>query len=292
MPPVSPAPRQSIRITEVAPRDGLQSEKTIVPTDAKVAFIDALSGCGFPEIEVSSFVSAKWVPQLADAPEVFARITRQPGTLYSALVPNEQGLDAALKHKVDKVSVFTAASETFSRKNTNATITQTLERFKPVIARARQAKLPVRAYISCAIACPFEGPTPPDRVKSVAQALLELGADEIDLGDTIGAARPADIAALYTGLQGLMSPDQTTLHLHDTKGHAIACARTAVELGVRSFDSSAGGLGGCPYAPGAPGNVATEKLVALFAEMGFHTGIDPTALSAAIKKLHPGSLTS
>lgn len=271
-----------IRITEVGPRDGLQNEAVILPTEAKVAFIDRLSATGVSEIEVSSFVSPKWIPQLGDAGEVFKRIKRRRGVIYSALVPNEKGMEGALEAKVDKIAVFTAASETFSQKNTNASIAQTLERFKPVIAQAKaEGGLPVRGYISCAVACPYEGPIDPKAVRDLAARLLELGVDEIDLGDTIGVAAPADIERLYEGLSGLLEPGQTTLHLHDTRGMALACAQRAFGLGVRSFDSSCGGAGGCPYAPGAAGNVATEDLVDTFNKMGCRTGIDLEKVRAA-----------
>ena len=205
-------PQRSIRITEVGPRDGLQNEAIAVSTDAKVAFVNLLSSTGVAEIEVSSFVSAKWIPQLGDAAEVLRRIDRRKGVTYSALVPNEKGLDAALEARVDKIAVFTAASETFSRKNTNASIAESLERFKPVIARAKvTASLPVRAYISCAVACPYEGPIDPKKVRDLAAKLLDLGADEIDLGDTIGVAVPTDIDVLYEAIDGLLAPSQTTL---------------------------------------------------------------------------------
>ena len=270
-----------VRITEVGPRDGLQNEARAVPTDAKVAFVDLLSSTGVDEIEVSSFVSPKWVPQLGDAAEVFAKIARRPGVVYSALVPNEKGLDGALAARVDKIAVFTAASETFSQKNTNATIAQTLERFAPVIRRSKDSRLPVRAYISCAVACPYEGPISPEKVREVAANLLDLGADEIDLGDTIGVAYPADIDALYEGLAGLLEPDQTTLHLHDTCGRAVKCAQRALELGVRSFDSSCAGLGGCPYAPGSAGNISTEQLLALLRDEGYEMRVDLKRIAAA-----------
>ena len=270
-----------VRITEVGPRDGLQNEARAVPTDAKVAFVDLLSSTGVDEIEVSSFVSPKWVPQLGDAAEVFAKIARRPGVVYSALVPNEKGLDGALAARVDKIAVFTAASETFSQKNTNATIAQTLERFAPVIRRSKDSRLPVRAYISCAVACPYEGPISPEKVREVAANLLDLGADEIDLGDTIGVAYPADIDALYEGLAGLLEPDQTTLHLHDTRGRAVKCAQRALELGVRSFDSSCAGLGGCPYAPGSAGNISTEQLLALLRDEGYEMRVDLKRIAAA-----------
>ncbi len=279
------ADRPSIRITEVGPRDGLQNEARAIPTDVKVAFIDLLSASGVAEIEVSSFVSPKWVPQLGDASEVFARIKRKPGVVHSALVPNEKGLDAALDAKADKIAVFAAASETFSRKNTNASIAETLERFSPVVKRARDTTLPVRAYISTAIACPYEGPIDPQKVRTLAAKLLQIGCDEIDLGDTIGVAVPTDIELLYEALDGLLTPQQTTLHLHDTRGTALACAFRAFQLGVRSFDSSCVGLGGCPYAPGAAGNIATEDLVYTFNKMGCDTGVDLQRLFAAGKHI-------
>ncbi|MFM7480314.1 MAG: hydroxymethylglutaryl-CoA lyase [Planctomycetota bacterium] len=258
-----------VRITEVGPRDGLQHEKVRVSTDTKVAFIDMLSDCGVDEIEVSSFVPAKWIPQLEDASEVFARIRRTPGVLYSALVPNERGLDAALAANADKISVFVSATEGFSQRNTAGTIAEVLLRIQPVVRRAREARRLVRGYISCVVRCPYDGPVHPDKVASVASRLLEMGVDEIDLGDTIGAADSAAIDALYEGLAGVVSADASTLHLHDTSGRAAECAVRAAQIGVRSFDASAGGLGGCPYAPGSAGNVATETLVDVLAARGF-----------------------
>ncbi len=278
------ASSSSIRITEVGPRDGLQNEAVAISTDAKVAFIDLLSETGVAEIEVSSFVSPKWIPQLGDAADVFRRIQRKPGVVYSALIPNEKGMDAAMdleKLAPQKIAVFTAASETFSRKNTNASIAETLDRFKPVIAKAKSARLPVRGYISCVIACPYEGPIDPKKVRDLTARLLELGVDEIDLGDTIGVALPVDIESLYRALEGLQEPGQTTLHLHDTRGKALDCAQRAVELGVRNFDSSCAGLGGCPYAPGSPGNLATESLVRMLQKMDYSTGVVGQKLAAA-----------
>jgi hydroxymethylglutaryl-CoA lyase len=274
-----------IRITDVGPRDGLQNEKAIVSIDAKVAYINALSQAGLAEIEASSFVSPKWVPQLADAAEVFAGIRRSKGVTYSALVPNEQGLDRALAAKADKVAVFTAASETFSKKNTNATIAETIERFRPVVAKAKQARVPVRGYVSCAVACPFEGDIAPANVCDVAAKLLDLGVDEIDLGDTIGVASPTDIDRLYDGLQSILLPSDTVLHLHDTRGGALACAFRAMQLGVWKFDASCGGLGGCPYAPGAAGNLATEDLAWMCRRMNITTGIDLPALLDAARQM-------
>lgn len=275
----------AIGITEVGPRDGLQNEAQPINTDDKVALINHLSTSGVAEIEASSFVSGKWVPQLGDAEEVFQRIDRPAGVVFSALVPNEKGLHRALslgKHRPDKIAVFTAASETFSAKNTNASIAQTLERFKPVIAQAKQEGLPVRAYVSCAIACPYEGPIPPEAVRDVVAQLLDLGldpmVDDIDLGETIGVAVPTDIERLYETLHPTLQPQQTTLHLHDTRGTALACAYRAMQLGVERFDASCAGLGGCPYAPGAAGNLATEDLVYLCEHMGRSTGIDLNVL--------------
>lgn len=270
-----------LRITEVGPRDGLQNEREIVPADAKVALVDALSAAGFPEIEVTSFVSPKWVPQLADAAEVLARIARRPGTVYSALVPNEKGLDAALAAKVDKVAVFTAASEIFCGKNLNATVAESIARFAPVVRRARDAGLPVRGYVSCAVRCPFEGPVAPRTVAEVSRALFDLGVTELDLGDTIGAAVPGDLEPLLAAHAGFAAPGEITIHLHDTRGTALACAFRAIELGVRSLDASCGGLGGCPFAPGATGNLATEELVYAASGSGFATGIDLAALLGA-----------
>jgi hydroxymethylglutaryl-CoA lyase len=270
-----------IRITEVGPRDGLQNERTPVRTADKIGFIDMLSATGVAEIEVSSFVPAKWVPQLGDADAVFAGIARRPGIVYSALVPNERGLDAALAAGAGKIAVFAAASEGFSQRNTNGTIDEVLSRLAPVVSRARVAGLPVRGYVSCVIRCPFDGDVAPQQVARVCTRLRELGCDEIDLGDTIGAATVVSIERLYEGLGGTLAPSETTLHLHDTHGAAVACALAAAKLGVRSFDASAGGLGGCPYAPGAPGNVATESLVEALHDAGYATGVDAALVRRA-----------
>jgi hydroxymethylglutaryl-CoA lyase len=273
---------ERVRIVEVGPRDGLQNEARPVPTEVKVAFVDALSACGFDEIEVSSFVSPKWIPQLADASEVFARIRRAPGVIYMALVPNLQGLKRARAARVDKVAVFTAASATFSRKNTNASIAETLQRFRPVVA---EAGVPVRGYISTAFHCPFEGPIAPAQVLSVATSLLELGVNELSIGDTIGKATTDEVKRLLELLLPAVQPSsRLSLHFHDTFGQAVDNALAAHAMGIRVFDASAGGIGGCPYAPGAPGNVATEALVAAFPEQ---TGIDATRLAAASAIVQP-----
>jgi len=264
-----------IRLVEVGPRDGLQSISQFVPTPLKVAYVDVLSRTGLTDIEVSSFVSPKWVPQLADAEEVFKLIERRKGVRYHALVPNLQGLERAVLARVDVVAVFTAASETFSRKNTNGSIADTLERFAPVIAAS---PVPVRGYISTAFSCPFEGPVAPGQVRRVAIALDALGCQEISLGDTIGRASPDQVRRLLDAVLPDVPVDRIALHCHDTYGQAVANVLAAADMGVRVFDGSAGGIGGCPYAPGAPGNVSTEALVRAFPG---GTGVDPETLAAA-----------
>ncbi|MCA9282578.1 MAG: hydroxymethylglutaryl-CoA lyase [Phycisphaeraceae bacterium] len=290
---------KQVRITDVSPRDGLQNEPIVIPAERKVRLIELLSRTGVDEIEVTSFVSPKWVPQLADAEEVAEAVESaySANTVFSALVPNARGLERVLHINetagfplISKVSVFTAASETFSQRNTNATIAETIDRFRPVVESARASNLDLRGYISCAIACPFEGPIKPEKVAQVAFILYDMGIHEIDLGDTIGVAYPADIAALLSAV--FMNFDEEdaeyakfTLHLHDTFGRAADCVRTALEMGVRSFDGSAAGLGGCPYAskPGAPapGNIATELLVRTIHAAGYETNVDLDALAAA-----------
>lgn len=292
-----------VRITDVAPRDGLQNEPGNIPTADKVRLVEFLRATGVDEVEVSSFVSAKWVPQLGDAPDVFARLAAPagPGPVYSALVPNEQGMGAALavneragRNLIGKVAVFAAASETFSRKNVNATIAESIERFRPVVELARENRLGVRGYVSCAIRCPFEGDIPPERVAAVSEQLLRLGVDEVDLGDTIGAGTPETVRAMLDAVAARCpaafermtdDPPKLTLHLHDTFGRAAECVREALTCGVRSFDGSVAGLGGCPYAstPGqrAPGNISTEVLVRTIHGAGYETGVDVDRLREA-----------
>jgi hydroxymethylglutaryl-CoA lyase len=276
-----------IRIVEVGPRDGLQSEKISIPTDIKVAYIDALSAAGLPEIEASAFVSPKWVPQLSDAEEVFRRIRRAPGVLYSALVPNEQGLDRALGARVDKIAVFTAASETFNRKNINASIDESIARFAPVIERARAARIPVRGYVSTAFWCPYEGRVAPSKAVEVCRRLVDAGVDELSIGDTIGKAVPEEVKQLLDALLPTTSPAAVALHFHDTYGHAVENALAGWRMGIEAFDSSAGGIGGCPYAPGASGNVATESLVEAFRSAGADVRADLGALATARKLIAP-----
>lgn len=294
---------ERVRITDVAPRDGLQNEPDRIPTEDKVRLVELLCATGVDEIEVSSFVSPKWVPQLADAAEVFeaAVLFKPPQVVYSALVPNERGMRAALAvnqrslgevgvRAVDKVAVFAAASESFSQRNTNASIDDTIERFVPVVEAARSEGLAVRGYVSCAIRCPLEGDIAPEAVARVAGKLGELGLDEIDLGDTIGAGTPESIGAMLRAVIERVGPGRAgaptlTLHLHDTFGTAAACVATALDLGVRSFDASAGGLGGCPYASTAqqraPGNLSTRQLVEAVESAGFETGVDLEFLESA-----------
>jgi hydroxymethylglutaryl-CoA lyase len=264
-----------VHIIEVGPRDGLQTIQETIPTEAKIAFVNALSEAGLEEIEVSSFVSPKWVPQLADAAEVFARIRRVPGVVYSALVPNEQGLQRALAAQVDRIAVFTAASETFNQKNIAATIAESIERFRPVVA---QSTVPVRGYVSTAFYCPYEGKIPPSQVIPVVTQLLELGVHEISIGDTIGKATAEDVASLLDALLEVVQPERVAMHFHDTYGKAVTNARVAYDMGIRRFDSSAGGIGGCPFAPGAPGNVSTQALLREFA--GLHA-VDIEAVDRA-----------
>jgi len=270
-----------VRIVEVGPRDGLQNEKDLIPTDAKVAFVDALSEAGYQDIEVSAFVSPTWVPQLADAAEVFARIRRKDGVRYSALVPNEKGLDRALEARVQGIAVFTAASETFNRKNINASIAESIERFQPVVPRAKREGLFVRGYVSTAFWCPYEGRIGPRAVTDVVRRLLDLDVDEISIGDTIGKAMPSEVDDLLDVLLDALPQERVAMHFHDTYGTAVANALAAYDRGITIFDASAGGVGGCPYAPGAAGNIATEDLVWALTRSGASTGIDLSRLSAA-----------
>ncbi len=265
----------------MAPRDGLQNEKAVVPTEVKAAFVDALSAAGYDEIEVSAFVSPKWIPQLADAEEVFGRIQRREGVVYSALVPNEQGLERALKARVGKIAVFTAASETFNRKNINASIAESIERFVPVVPRAQAAGLNVRGYVSTAFWCPYEGKIEPEAVVDVVKRLLDLGVDEISIGDTIGKAVPLEVHALLDLLLDALAQDRIAMHFHDTYGTAVANALAAYERGIAIFDASAGGVGGCPYAPGAAGNVATEDLAWALTRSGATVALDLEKVRAA-----------
>lgn len=277
-----------IRIVEVGPRDGLQNEAAQIPTADKVAFIDALSQSGVDEIEVSAFVAASWVPQLADAEAVFTAIRRHPAITYAALIPNMQGLERALAVGVGKVAVFTAASDAFNRKNVNTDIDGTFARMQPVVARARALGLPVRGYISTAFWCPYAGYITPARTVAVAQRLLDLGVNEISVGDTIGKATPHEVETVVQALAAAaLPPACLALHVHDTYGRAIDNVLAAWRLGILTFDASVAGLGGCPYAPGAAGNVATEQLVAALAAAGAPVAVDLAALGRARDLIAP-----
>jgi hydroxymethylglutaryl-CoA lyase len=263
-----------IRVVEVAPRDGLQNEETSVPTSIKVELIDRLSTAGIAHIEATSFVSPKWVPQLADAAEVMRQITRKPGTVYSALVPNAKGFESALAAKVDEVVIFTAASETFSQKNINCSIAQSFDRFAPVALAAKEYHLRLRGSISCALGCPYQGEVPVAAVADVVRRLRDLGCDEIDIADTIGVGTANQVKEVIHAAAQEFSIDRLAGHYHDTYGQALANSLASLEVGLSIFHSSVAGLGGCPFAPGATGNVATEDLLYLLQGLGLPTGID------------------
>ena len=270
---------QTVTLFEMGPRDGLQNEKKQIATADKIALIDALSGCGFQKIEVTSFVSPKWVPQMADAADVLGGITRRAGVVYTALTPNMKGFEAAIAARADEVAIFGSASEGFSQANINCSIDDSLVRFAPVVAAAQANGTPVRGYVSCVTECPYDGPTPPEQVARVAKALLDMGCYEISLGDTIGAATPATTQAMLNAVLDVVPVSQVAGHFHDTHGRALDNIAVSLEMGLRVFDAAVGGLGGCPYAPGAKGNVATEAVVALLEARGFTTGIDADALA-------------
>ena len=273
---------ERVEIVEMAPRDGLQNEARFIATPAKIALVDALSQAGFARIEVASFVSPKWAPQMADGAAVLAGITRRPGARYAALTPNLQGFRAALAAGVDEVAIFASASEGFSRANLNCTIAESLARFAPVVEAAQAALLPVRGYVSMVTDCPFEGAIAPAQVALVVAALRDLGCYEVSLGDTIGQGRPETVTAMLRAVLNEMPPGRLAGHFHDTAGRALENVEASLALGLRVFDAAAGGLGGCPYAPGAAGNVATEKLAVRLLELGYDTGLDPVALARAV----------
>jgi isopropylmalate/homocitrate/citramalate synthase len=267
-----------VTIVEVGPRDGLQNEPQNVPTATNIAFIERLAATGLPVVEATSFVHPRWVPQLADAADVLAGLTRKPGVRYPVLVPNETGLDRALTAGVDEVAVFAAASEAFSRKNLNRSIAESLTMFAPVVRRARETGLRVRGYVSMVCGCPFQGAVPVADVQRVAVALVELGCYEVSLGDTIGVGTAGQIQHLLDVLAGDVPIERLAVHCHDTYGQGLANTLAAFETGVTVADTSAGGLGGCPYAPGATGNLATEDLVHALHGSGVQTGVDHDAL--------------
>lgn len=276
-----------VRVVEVGPRDGLQNEKVQIPTTQKIRFIDMLSQAGFGMVEATSFVSPKAIPQLADAGEVLTSISRRDGVSYPVLVPNKKGMERALAAGAQAVAVFTAASESFTRHNINMTIAESFESFRPVVEMARSAGIWVRGYISTAFGCPYEGTVPPAKVLDVARRLLNLGVDEISIGDTIGVATPNQVVDVVTLLVGQLPLEKLALHFHDTRGTALANVLTALQLGVTIFDSSTGGLGGCPYAPGAAGNLATEDLLYMLHGLGIETGVDLVQVVEATNLIAP-----
>ena len=272
---------QRVRIVEVGPRDGLQNEPRTVPTALKVQFIDRLSATGLKAIESTAFVSPRRVPQLADHAQVMAAIHRRPGVRYPVLVPHLRGFEAALAAGVGEIAVFGATTESFVQKNIHCSIAESLERFRPVVTAARERGIRVRGYVSCAIDCPYEGAVAPERTAHIAQQLWELGCEEISLGDTVGTGTPGRVQAMLEACARRIPIERLAGHFHDTCGQAIANIYAALELGVATFDSSVAGLGGCPYAPGASGNVATEDLVYLLQGLGIETGVDLDALISA-----------
>lgn len=276
-----------VTVVEVGPRDGLQNEATAIGTPQKVEFVDRLSAASLPVIEVSAFVSPRWVPQMADAVDVFAGITRRPEIRYTALVPNLAGLERARGAGVDEVAIFAASSESFSRRNINKSIDESLDTYREVCARAAALNLRVRAYLSTAFGCPFEGAVSPSRVAHIASALIAMGAFEVSVSDTIGIAHPGQVPQVVGAVAERIPLDRIALHFHDTRGTALANVLTALDLGIATFDASAGGLGGCPFAPGATGNLATEDLVYMLSGLEIETGIALDALLAASAFIEP-----
>jgi hydroxymethylglutaryl-CoA lyase len=276
-----------VTVVEVAPRDGLQNESAVIGAADKIGFVDRLSAAGLPVIEVSAFVRPSWVPQMADASEVFSGITRREGTRYAALVPNLAGLERAHAAGVNEVGIFAAASDSFSQRNINQDVEASLDTYRAVCARASELKIRVRGYVSVAFGCPFEGEVAPARVAQVAEALMNMGAFEVAISDTIGIAHPGRIRGVVAVVAERVPLHKVALHLHDTRGTALANVLSALELGITTFDASAGGLGGCPYAPGATGNLATEDLVYMLNGLGIETGVDLAALVQASAFIEP-----
>jgi hydroxymethylglutaryl-CoA lyase len=272
---------EPVTVVEVGPRDGLQNEASAVPADAKVRFVEALAEAGLPVVEVTSFVSPTAVPQLADADEVLPTVQRREGVRYPVLVPNLRALERAVAAGADAIAVFTAASEGFARANINMTIAESLAAFAPVLEQALMAGMWTRGYVSTAFGCPYDGAVEPSAVARVASELAALGCAEVSVGDTIGVARPGQVPGVVAAVAERVPLDRIALHLHDTGGRALDNVAAGLEAGVRTFDSSAAGLGGCPFAPGAPGNVATEALVRFLHREGLDTGVDPDAVERA-----------
>ncbi|MFA3917563.1 hydroxymethylglutaryl-CoA lyase [Ruegeria hyattellae] len=272
---------ERVEIFEVGPRDGLQNEPRDIPAQDKIALVDCLSRAGFSRIEIASFVSPERVPQMAGSGEVLSGIKRSDGIRYAALVPNMRGYVDALAAGVDEIAVFASASEGFSKANINASIDESIERFEPILEAARHIDLPVRGYVSCVTDCPYDGPTPPEKVAEVADRLFGLGCYEISLGDTLGRGTPDSIVRMLLAVREAVPVTRLAGHYHDTGGHALDNIDASLSLGIRVFDAAVGGLGGCPFAPGAAGNVATEAVAAHLARLGYETGLDATILDEA-----------
>ncbi|MDV4143900.1 hydroxymethylglutaryl-CoA lyase [Shimia sp. FJ5] len=272
---------ETVEIFEMGPRDGLQNEKRLIPTDEKIALVDCLSRAGFRRIEIASFVSPKWVPQMADSADVLAGITRAEGVSYAALTPNMRGFEGAVAAKADEIAVFGSASEGFSKANINASIAESIERFVPVIEAAKAIGLPVRGYVSCVTDCPYDGKVAPESAARVAKMLFDLGCYEVSLGDTIGQGTPESIGAMLDAVIAEVPAEKLAGHYHDTSGRALLNIEASLEKGLRVFDAAVGGLGGCPYAPGAKGNVATEAVHERLTALGYETGLDATVLAEA-----------
>jgi hydroxymethylglutaryl-CoA lyase len=272
---------ETVEIFEVGPRDGLQNEPRMIPAAEKIALVDCLSEAGFRRIEVASFVSPKWVPQMADGAEVLAGIRRAPGVSYAALVPNLRGFERAVAAGADEVAIFASASEGFSRANLNCSIAESFERFRPVAEAANAGFVKMRGYVSCVVECPYDGPVAPERVADVVAGLFALGAYEVSLGDTIGRGEPATVVAMLDAVLGVAEPGRLAGHFHDTGGRALDNVEASLAKGLRVFDAAVGGLGGCPFAPGAKGNVATEAVHDRLAALGVETGLDREVLLRA-----------
>jgi isopropylmalate/homocitrate/citramalate synthase len=280
-------PVDSVKIVEVGPRDGLQNEKATVPTEAKVDYITTLADAGLRVIEAGAFVSPKWVPQMADTDEVYRNIPKDPGVDYPVLVPNMKGLERAIDAGVKSIAIFTAASDTFNQRNINMSIDESFANYAPVTARALAERIRVRGYISTAFGCPYEGDVPPEKVLEVSARLLDLGCYEVSVGDTIGVGTPMQVQGVIGMLLQVIPAQKLAMHFHDTRGTALANTLAALEMGIATFDASSGGLGGCPYAPGASGNLATEDLVYMLDRMAIETGVNLERLVAASSIVAP-----
>lgn len=280
-------PVDSVNLVEVGPRDGLQNEKVTIPTRVKIDYITALGDAGLRVIEAGAFVSPKWVPQMADSADVYRDIPKDPGVEYPVLVPNMRGLERAIEAGVTSIAIFTAASETFNKRNINMSIDESFENYAPVAMRARDEGIRVRGYVSTAFGCPYEGDVAPEKVLEVCARLLDLGCYEVSVGDTIGVGTPMQVQGVIGVLRQVIPASKLAMHFHDTRGTALANTLAALEMGIATFDASSGGLGGCPYAPGASGNLATEDIVYMLHAMGIDTGVDLKRLVQASAIIAP-----